>query len=103
MSAGLIGFVLLKPLCRWLNKKGWTKQPFTAQENTVMQTTAMAMTSSSAPPTETPLSHLPFLIIELAGSLAGTFQCPVNSVPSALTCEGCRRHALHVAPCHTSC
>ena len=48
LCAGLIGFVLLKPLCRWLNKKGWTKQPFTAQENTVMQTTAMAMTSSSA-------------------------------------------------------
>ncbi len=46
MAAGLIAFLILKPLTAALLRLGWTKQPFTAQENTVVQTFAMAMVTS---------------------------------------------------------
>lgn len=38
--------MILKPTVNWLNKLGWSKQPFSPQENTVAQTFAMAMTGS---------------------------------------------------------
>jgi hypothetical protein len=78
-AAGLIGFVILKPLCRWLNKKGWTKQPFTAQENTVMQTTAMAMTGSSASPWVTIVFPCAALVLALHGYSGVTTSVPAHA------------------------
>ncbi|PIA59641.1 hypothetical protein AQUCO_00400499v1, partial [Aquilegia coerulea] len=42
VSAGLLGYFLLKSYTKILNKVGWLKQPFTRQENTVIQTCVVA-------------------------------------------------------------